>query len=135
MPYFNHLATQTLSLRSKSSGPACIPVFGLFELRALALERLRGGALLSVANIGSRCTISDGRASPVVLGSPALARMTPRVAMTAVPGGSKISARIAHFALDFLRKESVCVRSQAPSLTGFPSRPRQRRWASAGFGW
>ena len=49
--------------------------------------------------------------------------------------GGKISNRIAHFALDFLRKESVCVRSQAPSLTGFPSRPRQRRWASAGFGW
>jgi hypothetical protein len=39
VPDFNHLATQTLFLRSKSSGPACIPVSGLFELRALALDQ------------------------------------------------------------------------------------------------
>jgi len=48
--------------------------------------------------------------------------------------GGKASNTIAQFALDFPRKASVWW-SWTPSLTGLLLSPRQRRWASAGFGW
>jgi hypothetical protein len=57
-----------------------------------------------------------------------------QIALISPDPNGKTSNTIAHFALDFPRKESVCV-SRTPSLTGSLLSPRQRRWASAGFGW